>query len=259
MPQATHPSRKVRNAGTPGYRRKSAPGCILAALFMVVSAVPLQGQSDPSPSPSPAIIQNTAPPAPYWANRGVWNLGVQLGFGLENPIPHDISHIALLIAQPQLGLIAHDYPAPKWHIARLEVVNEGIFGNALHPGGRLAGYALLFRADCKNHGHVVPFFDLGGGVQRTTLATRAPELSGRTQFSPQLGLGIQHFFNPQRALVLEYRFLHMSNAGLVPPNRGFDTNMITIGFRWLRRPRPQAWQASTHRSQGLFHRLFGSD
>jgi len=259
MPQATRHFRKVRNVGTPGYWRRSARGCILAAFFMVLSAGPLPGQSDPPPSPPPAIIQSTAPPAPYWANRGVWNLGVQLGFGLQTPIPHDISHIVLLIAQPQLGLIVHDYAAPRWHVTRLEVVNEGIFGNALHPGGRLAGYALLFRADGKNRGHVVPFFDLGGGLQRTTLATRAPELSGRTQFSPQGGGGIQYFFNPQRALVLEYRFMHMSNAGLVPPNRGFDANMITIGFRWLRRPHPAGWQPSMRRAHGLIHRLFGAD
>jgi hypothetical protein len=187
--------------------------------------------------------------APFWANQGHWNFGAQLGFALENDIPRNISHISLLIAQPQLGLILRDFQAPRLPVRRFEVVSEGILGNALHPGGRLTGCALLFRLDGKSRGRVVPFFDFGGGLQRTTLATRAPELSGRTQFSPQAGLGVQHFFSPQRALVLEYRYMHISNAGITPPNYGFNASMITIGFRWLRRPRPASLRQAEGRKQ----------
>jgi hypothetical protein len=209
---------------------------LLLALILGSGAT-LLGQSG-SPSPLYPADVSAAPPEPYWGNQGRWNLGTQLGFGLENAIPRNVSHISLLIAQPQLGLIVREFRAPGFPVRRFEIVNEGILGGSLHPGGRLAGYALLFRLDGRNRGRVVPFFDFGGGLQRTTLATRAPELSGHTQFSPQAGLGVQHFFKPQRALVLEYRYMHMSNAGITPPNRGFNASMITIGFRWLRRPRP---------------------
>jgi hypothetical protein len=47
---------------------------------------------------------------------------------------------------------------------------------------------------------------------------------------------LQYFIRPQRALVFEWRTLHMSNADLVPPNMGLNSSMLTIGFRWLRRP-----------------------
>jgi hypothetical protein len=56
----------------------------------------------------------------------------------------------------------------------------------------------------------------------------------------QGGVGIQYFFRPQRAFVVEYRYLHMSNASLEAPNPGFNASMLTLGFRWLRRPRPAA-------------------
>ena len=198
-------------------------------------------------------------PASYWANRGRWNFGAQVGFALENAIPRNVSHIGLLIAQPQVGLIVRDWQAWRFPLRRFEIINEGIFGNAIHPGGRLTGYGLLLRFDGKPYRHTVPFLDLGAGVQHTTLATRASELSGGVQFTPQAGLGVQCFFNPQRALVLEYRYMHMSNAGIQPPNHGFNASMLTVGFRWLRRPRPANLQASRHPSHNPFHFLFGAD
>ena len=213
----------------------------LVAAFVLGWGAPLRGQSDTASSLQPVEVP-AAPPAPFWANQGHWDFGAQVGLALENDIPNNVSHISLLILQPQLGLIVRDFQGLRFPVRRFEVVNEGIFGNAIHPGGRLTGYALLFRLDGKNRGREVPFFEFGGGLQQTTLAARAIELSGQTQFSPQAGLGIQHFFSPQRALVLEYRYMHMSNAGLTLPNRGFNASMLTFGFRWLRRPRAGSGQ-----------------
>lgn len=149
----------------------------------------------------------------------------------------------MLIAQPQIGYIASQARSNRSFVQRFEVVNEGIIGNAIHPGGRLLGYALLFRFEGKAYGRTVPFLDLGGGMQKTTLSNRAPEISGHFQFSPQGGFGIQHFIAPQRAIVLEYRYMHMSNAGITPPNHGFNASMLTLGFRWLRRPHAAVSQA----------------
>jgi lipid A 3-O-deacylase len=210
--------------------------CAVAALFAVVTP-PVLRADDATPDPqAPAASFAPAPLPPYWTNRGHWNLGAQIGFALENDVPHNVSHIQMLIAQPQLGLIVRDFQVRHVPVRRFEIINEGIFGNAVHPGGRLTGYAVLFRLDGKNHGRFVPFFDAGAGVQRTTLSTRAPELSGTTQFSPQGGFGVQYFFRPQRAFVVEWRYMHMSNAGITEPNLGFNASMITIGFRWLRHP-----------------------
>jgi hypothetical protein len=214
--------------------------CAVAALFAVLTPLPLKAD-DATPNPqAPASSFAPTPPPSYWSNRGHWNLGAQIGFALENDIPHNISHIQMLIAQPQLGLIVRDFQVRHFPVQRFEIINEGIFGNAVHPGGWLTGYAVLFRLDGKNHGRFVPFFDAGGGVQRTTLSARVPELSGTTQFSPQGGFGVQYFFRPQRAFVVEWRYMHMSNAGITQPNHGFNASMLTIGFRWLRRPVPPA-------------------
>jgi hypothetical protein len=185
---------------------------------------------------APANLVSPSAQAPFWAGRGHWSLGLQAGYAVENAIPRNISHINLLVAQPQLGLTVSDFQ--RGPVRRFEILNEGILGNCVHPGGHLLGHSLLFRLDGKPYRRVVPFLDVGAGILHTTLHKRAPELSGRLQFLPQAGLGIQYFFRPQRALVFEYRYVHMSNAGIEQPNEGYNASMLTMGFRWLRRPRP---------------------
>src|SRR5437899_7015209 len=170
--------------------------------------------------PYTTLFRSDAPPAlhrapaPFWTNRGHWTLGFQVGYALENAIPRNISHINLLVAQPQLGLIAWDSPGSRLPARRFEVLSEGFLGNAVHPGARVTGQTLLFRLDGNPRGRLVPFFDMGAGVLDTTLHSRAPELSGRLQFTPQGGDGGDYLFNPRRAVVLQYRDTHKCNASL---------------------------------------------
>ena len=174
----------------------------------------------------------------FFENRGRWDFGAQLACAVENAIPRNISHINMLIAQPQVGLIAANLKGSKFPLRRFEILGEGILGGAVHPGGRMLGATLMFRFNFKPWKRVVPFLDVGSGPLNTTTNLHAPELSGHFQFMSQGGVGIQYFFQPQRAFVVEYRYLHMSNADMQLPNLGFNASMLTLGFRWLRRPRP---------------------
>jgi len=89
----------------------------------------------------------------------------------------------------------------------------------------------------RKRGNTKPLLDWGAGIVDTTVDQHAYELSVNLQFTPQVGIGFERFFSPQRAFVVEYRFLHMSNAGTLEPNRGVHSSVLTVGFRWLRRPR----------------------
>jgi hypothetical protein len=206
----------------------------LLAIGVIFTEGHLRGQEEgrATQSTRPNLVSS---PVPLRASHGPWSFGFQFGYAVENAIPRNISHVNLLIAQPQFARIVGDFSHGP--VQRLEIMDEAILGNAVHPGGHLLGNSVLFRFDGKAHRRIVPFLDLGAGVLHTTLAKRAPELNGRLQFLPQAGLGVQYFFRPQRALVLEYRYVHVSNADVVPPNLGFNASMLTIGFRWLRRPR----------------------
>ena len=191
-------------------------------------------------------------PEPFWANSGLVTFGFQFGYGLENHIPHDVSHINMLIAQPQIGIVAWQSYRSRLPFNRVEIISEGILGGAPRPGGHLFGDTVLFRFGFKPVGHTVPFIDAGSGPLHTTLDKSAREVTGQTQFLSQCGVGIQYFYKPQHAIVVEYRYFHMSNAGLQLPNPGFNGSMVTIGFRWLRRPRPLN-VASSHNSLHFLH------
>lgn len=185
-------------------------------------------------------------PQPYWATPSRITYGFQFGTALENGIPHDVSHINMFFAEPSIGYIAWNSPHSRLPVRRFEVVGQGLFGASGHPGGDLFGGALDFRFDFVPLGHFVPYFDAGSGPVHTTINKNAEEITGQTQFLSQGGTGLQYFFDPQRAMVIEYHYFHMSNAGLAPPNRGFNGSMLTIGFRWLHRPHPM--------SMGQLHR-----
>ncbi|MCL5005204.1 MAG: acyloxyacyl hydrolase [Acidobacteria bacterium] len=173
---------------------------------------------------------------PFWAEHGRLTLGFQLGYGLENSIPHDISHINMMIAEPQVGIIAWDSPHSRLPVKRFEIISEGILGTAYRPGGYLVGNSLLLRFSLQPVDRAVPFIDAGSGPLRTTLNKDAVEITGHVQFLSQGGVGVQYFFKLHHALVLEYRYFHMSNGGLQEPNYGFNGSMVTIGFCWLGRP-----------------------
>jgi len=208
-----------------------------AILLIFTSALRAQAQMPPEG----AQKVNTAKPpdsSDFWSTRSRWTFGAQFAFALQNGIPHDISHIALLVAQPSVGLTVRYFHTPGFPVSRFSVVSEGMLGAAVHPGGYLIGNTLLLRLDGKPKRRIVPFFNAGAGILKTSINTRAPELSGGTQFDPQGGFGLQYFFNPQRAFVFEYRYIHISNNGIQLPNLGLNASMISIGFRWQKRPRP---------------------
>jgi hypothetical protein len=207
--------------------------CALLSAWGLAEPARLCSQTSGADDQSPRIIDVSPVDS---SHQGRWVFGFQTGYTMEYGLDwHEVSHIQLLIAQPQAGFIVRDFQHSL--IRRFEIIDEGILGSAVHPHtAYLAGDTLIFRLEGSEHRRWKPFFDAGAGVQRTPLAKYVPEVDGYTQFTPQGGLGLEYFIRPQRALVFEWRTVHMSNADLVPPNMGFNSSMLTVGFQWLRRP-----------------------
>jgi hypothetical protein len=160
--------------------------------------------------------------------------GLQAAYGLENDIPRNISHIQMLYAQPQIGIVVWNSPESRLPIKRFEIVSEGILGGSTHPGGHLFGDTLMFRVTGNTARRFAPFFNVSSGPLHTTLDERASELGGHVQFLSQGGAGMQRRLSAGRSIVLEYRYFHMSNAGLTKPNHGFNGSMLSLGMRWNR-------------------------
>src|SRR5215467_11023272 len=111
--------------------------------------------------------------------------GFQVAYGVEDAIPRNISHINMLYAQPQIGIIAWKSPNSRLPMKRFEVISEGMLGNSVHPGGHIYGDTLLFRFTGGPVLKTVPFVDVGSGPLNTTINKRAPELGGNIQFLSQ--------------------------------------------------------------------------
>lgn len=82
--------------------------------------------------------------------------------------------------------------------------------------GRLEGFAL-------------------GGVGVDWFSLHPEEQGGQVNFVPQAGLGLRV---PVRCgrwyLRLEYRYRHLSNAGMDSPNEGIEAHCVLLGLSWRR-------------------------
>ena len=105
---------------------------------------------------------------------------------------HEVSHIQMLIAQPQLGFIVRDFQRSP--VRRFEIIDEGILGGAVHPhAAYLAGNAVIFRLEAGSMADGFPSSMRAPASQRTPLSQHVPEVNGFTQFTPQGGFGLQYF------------------------------------------------------------------
>jgi hypothetical protein len=57
--------------------------------------------------------------------------------------------------------------------------------------------------------------------------------SSRFNFTPEIGLGLQFFLAPKRALTLGYKLHHMSNAHTSGNNPGMDSHVFYVGFSFF--------------------------
>ena len=57
--------------------------------------------------------------------------------------------------------------------------------------------------------------------------------SSRFNFTPEVGLGVEFFLAPQRALMLGYKYHHISSAGIGADNPGMNSHVIYAGFSFF--------------------------
>ena len=105
-------------------------GLALVAGCALLTNLPSQAQT---PSVGGRLEPSTSPgPDHYSDNQGHWIFGAQVGYSMEYGLDwHEVSHIQMLIAQPQIGFIVRDFQSSP--VRRFEIIDEGIFGGTVHP------------------------------------------------------------------------------------------------------------------------------
>ena len=77
-----------------------------------------------------------------------------------------------------------------------------------------------------------PYAELGGGVLFTN--TEVPFHTSNINFTPQIGVGMHIFTREKRSVTLDFKYIHISNAGMSVPNPGINTLQVGVGYHWMK-------------------------
>jgi len=207
-------------------------GLISASILLGCSARSQEVEIQPVP-PAPHL------PVSVWG-EGIGNrfqirtveLGFSVGAGIGHKILNDTRH-GLALSAIDFGwtltdLVGRDH----WYRGNWELIGE-IFGGAQYSPDTayVGGGVALVRYNFDTHSRWTPFVNLGAGAAGTNI--RDGDLSTAFEFTLQAGVGAHYFLTPNLALTGQYRYVHLSNAGIEYPNLGVNTSMFYIGATWF--------------------------
>ncbi len=185
--------------------------------------------SDPIPAIRPVLV---------WPFGGSVGFAVSAGAGTTRfggRDPHDFVLATASWSKP-LSSWGRDDWRTLW-----ELRFEGAAGAQVRPTTReFYGLTPMLRVGFPVGSRWVPFVNAGIGASYTNI--REPDLSTRFQFNDQAGIGVEYLMNSGWALLVEGRFMHLSNGGFAKPNNGTNTFFLRLGAS---RPRGLSGPVST--------------
>ncbi len=165
--------------------------------------------------------------------KGAMEFGLAAGPGLgmavlTSPQAHD-----WVLGTAQIGWMISRTLAPEhWYRGNFEFLVEGFGAWQYRPDDAYAvGAAPMLRYNLAAGHRWVPFVDFGAGVTATDI--RNGDLSTTFEFNLQSGVGVHYFLKDNLSLSVQYRFVHLSNAGIEFPNLGVNTSNFLIGVSWF--------------------------
>jgi lipid A 3-O-deacylase len=194
------------------------------ATVLGLSLSPVRGWSaDPGPGSSPAAL----------FGLGKQSLGLAGGFGFALPIAdtgdEQLQEVEFVYVAPRWGIgISDPMGRDAWYRGSFEVVAEGALLYQVEPeNGFAGGITAMLRYNFLRGGPFIPFAEAGVGI--LVLDWDLEERSDGVNFSPQAGFGFHYFVSPRTALTSEWRWHHISNAGIDQPNRAINSSLFLIG------------------------------
>jgi len=179
-------------------------------------------------------------PGSIWAadpaegfNRGAREFGIGLGAGFGMTVITSRGTHDWVLGTLEYGYVFTDLVgADHWYRGNWEILLQVFGGSQFYPDtAYLVGGGPLIRYNFAAGHRLVPFVDLGGGAAATDI--RNGDLSTTFEFNLQGGVGAHWFVRDNLALTLQYRFIHLSNAGIRFPNLGANTSTFLGGVTWF--------------------------
>jgi hypothetical protein len=96
---------------------------------------------------------------------------------------------------------------------------------------------LAWRWNFEPRARYAPYAELAGGALFTS--DPVPVRTTHANFTAHIGVGVRRFVRPQQAVVLGYRFHHISNGNRLERNPGVNAHVVVVGWSYMPR-RPSA-------------------
>ncbi len=185
-------------------------------------------------------------PAPSSDRASIWDSGVGNGFrhnamelefllgaGYGVPIFGSQGWHDWAVGFVEFGWVFTDVLGRgRWYRGSPELLLDIFGGFQFEPDhAYLAGGTPLLRYNFATGTRWVPFINAGAGATSTDI--RDGDLSSRFEFNIQVGGGTHYFLRDDLAFTVQYRFIHLSNAGMSIPNQGINSNTLLVGGSWF--------------------------
>ncbi len=145
-----------------------------------------------------------------WGGRpdiGVWNAGLRYGWILTRP--HG----------PGFLKGRFEYAVDAVPVFMVFQPTNTAYGGGFNP--------LVLKWNFATRGRIVPYFELSGGVLYSN--HDVPANTNNLNFTPSAAFGT-HILKEKYNWSVEFRYLHISNAGLDPHNSGVNTVQVRLGI-----------------------------
>jgi lipid A 3-O-deacylase len=224
-------SKPLLKTNTAGFR--------WSVLVLLAAVVALLGSGSQN---SHALAAGAADqPATYDAvfGFGKQSVGISAGHGLALPVggtqSPELKEIQFVYLTPRWGVgISDPFGGRSWYRGNFEFLLEGTFLYMFEPkSGRAGGIAPVLRYNFLTGSRFIPFLQAGAGV--IALDADLRRQADGLNFILQSGVGLHYFLSQRTALTGEWRFHHISNAGIHDRNAGINSSLFMLGVTFFLR------------------------
>ena len=121
----------------------------------------------------------------------------------------------------------------SWYQGRHELLVELPYHMAVdHDDRSMVGGYLLGSWKFTRLEGIYPYVFAGGGILYVDVGL--PTMGTKLDFSYQGGTGVQYFVRKDSALIAEYRYHHISNAGTASPNEPLNSSKFLLGVTFYK-------------------------
>lgn len=180
-------------------------------------------------------IAGSSSPKRFHKGHVSYGLDVGYGFGFNLPTSEDRTDTQFGFFAPNLEYdLTGNIAKGSLFQGNLNAVAEATVLAFQYPDTSvLAGFSPMLKYKfVKPDRKWAPTFLAGIGFSYTDFDRDVREITGDFQFLLHAGVGIEFYDTAVGDFSVNYRLLHISNAGIESPNIGLNTGVLSVGFKF---------------------------